>query len=317
MQEIQPAAIQQLLDEAAPYCDEGELASYIPELTKANPQHLGLCLLTSEDEPLGFGDYQEAFTIQSISKVASLLLALRLYGSEEVFSRVGMEPSGTPFSELSGFRDLADTPANPFINSGALAVASLLADKISFEEYRAFVAALCHKPQLIIAESVYHSEMAHSERNHSLAWELKRMRLLSAGVEETLDFYTKACSLSVSAQDLAYFAAYLAGICPAQSTSYGASPANMSKVDFCLDPDHRRICLSLMFTCGLYDGSGRFAVKAGLPAKSGVGGGILAVLPGQAGLATFGPALDHNGNSIGGIKLLELLAERYGWHLLI
>ncbi|MDO5016400.1 MAG: glutaminase A [Eubacteriales bacterium] len=316
MQEIKPAAIQQLLEEAAPYCEQGELASYIPELTKADPQHLGIYLVTSDGKAIGFGDYQVPFTIQSISKVASLLLALRLYSPEEVFSRVGMEPSGTPFSELSGFRDLADTPANPFINSGALAVASLLANKISFEEYRAFVAALCHKPQLIITESVYRSEMAHSERNHSLAWELKRMRLLSADVEETLDFYTKACSLSVTAQDLACFAAYLAGICQAQVDNSGSSPADQSQVDLSLDPEHQKICLSLMFTCGLYDGSGRFAVKAGLPAKSGVGGGILAILPGQAGIATFGPALDHNGNSIGGIKLLELLSEQNDWHCL-
>lgn len=293
--------IQKALDEARQILDQGELASYIPELAKANPDHLGLYLIT-EDGRFESGDTDVEFTMQSIAKVATLLVALELFGFEKVFSKVDMEPSGAPFSELSGFRDLSETPANPFINSGAIALSSLIASEISFEEYLAYMGKICARTGMVIDEQVYESEMAHSERNHSLAWELKRMKLLTTDLEESLCFYTKSCSITVSARDLAEFAFCLA--------NYGKTRSG----EQIFSPDHVKVCLSLMFTCGLYDGSGNFSVKAGLPAKSGVGGGIIAIVPNQAGLASFGPSLDHNGNSIGGVKAIELISKDLNFH---
>lgn len=296
--------LEEVLATSSKITGKGELATYIPELAKANPQDLGICLKTCKDESFTAGIYNKKFTIQSIAKVAALLLALKHCGSEKVFSIVGMEPSGAPFSEFTTLGDFSNKPSNPFINSGAIAISSLLATHCGFAEFLDFLRLLCKNPNLHVDESVFESEKATSERNHSLAWELKRLRLLTCDVQPSLEFYTRLCSVAVTAEDLAEFALVLA--------KHGEN----KEEEQILKKEDVTTTLSLMLSCGLYNGSGSFIVEAGLPVKSGVGGGIIAVVPGKAGIATFGPSLDHNGNSIGGIDILKQLSHKLGWHIL-
>lgn len=287
-----------------PLLSQGRLADYIPELAKANPDLLGLTILGTDGSAYQAGDCDKPFTIQSIAKVALLLKSLQLGGFAQVFSRVGMEPSGAPFSEFTTLGDFSDKPSNPFINSGAIVLSSFLAAQINFETFLEFLCQLCDNPHLQLDSAVYNSERRTSERNHSLAWELKRLKLLTADLDLSLDFYTKLCSIEVRPRDLANF-----GLCLARRGQDAAGQQLLRAEDVATT-------LSLMYTCGLYDGSGEFAVEAGIPAKSGVGGGILAVIPGQYGIASFGPALDRNGNSIGGINALKILSHTQGWHVL-
>lgn len=296
--------VEEALEESKLVLDKGKLADYIPELTKANPQHLGISILTKDRKKISAGAVKETFTIQSISKVITLLFCLDFFGDEKVFSLVGREPSGTPFSEFITLSDFTDKPKNPFINSGAIALASLLASKMTFEDYLEKSNELFGQGEFKLNQAVYSSELAHSERNHSLAWELKRMKLLTAGLETSLDFYTKVCAIEASAENLVELAFCLA--------NYG----RIGEEQIFKQRDIATT-LSLMLTCGLYDGSGDFAAAVGIPAKSGVGGGILAVVPGRAGVVTFGPALDDNGNSIGGIELLRILSDQLDFHLFL
>ncbi len=276
----------------------GKVASYIPELARADGSLLGLCLLDCEGRIYRAGDCDTSFTVQSVGKVFLLLAALERFGEQAVFERVGMEPSGAPFSELSTLGEFSEKPSNPFINAGAIVLASLASTVMTFEEFLDFVRGLCGNQTLQVNEAVYLSESAHSERNHSLAWELKRLKLLENDVQTSLDFYTRLCAIEASAADLARF-----GLLLARQGEQLVSPLHVTTV------------LSLMFTCGLYNGSGAFATRSGVAAKSGVGGGIVAVVPGQFGIGTFGPALDRNGNSIGGLRLLEILSAEFGWHI--
>ena len=296
------AVLERALRKATKCLRDGKVASYIPELMRADGKQLGLCVLDHEAAPLTLGDANVPFTIQSIGKVAALLLALKKEGYDEVFARIGMEPSGAPFSEFTTLGDFSDKPSNPFINSGAIVLSSLLAADMDFSAYLDYLRALCGNPDLLVDEAVCASESAHSDRNHSLAWELKHLQLLSSDLDRSLDFYTRLCSVRVTAVDLARFAWVLA--------HGGRNPQGQ----LLATEDNVVIALSLMMTCGLYNGSGEFAVRSGMPAKSGVGGGIMAVLPGELGIGVFGPALDRNGNSIGGIAILEELSRSLHWH---
>ncbi len=305
---MHPTEIQSIFTRAVTHArqflPQGKVADYIPELAKADASHLGICVVDPAGQLFSSGDYEVPFTMQSIGKVFSLLMALEVFGQEKVFAKVGMEPSGAPFSELTTLGEFSQKPSNPFINAGAIVLTSLLASEVHFDDFLAFTRKLCQNPALAVNERVYASETLHSDRNHSITWELKRLKLLSSDVASALDFYTKLCSVELDAADLARFGHLLA--------MHGVSPSG----ERLLREDHVTMCLSLMFTCGLYDGSGAFAVQTGLPAKSGVGGGIVAVIPGKMGIGCFGPALDKNGNSIGGIHLLDHLSRALHWHQL-
>ncbi len=285
------------LEDAKLSLPRGRVADYIPELAWVDGNQLGICVVDLNGDIFAVGDSDVPFTIQSVGKVCALLMALENFGPDEVFNRIGMEPSGAPFSELTTLGEFPNQPSNPFINAGAIVLTSLLATRFSFEDFLAFVRNLCGNSQLQLNEAAFASEMAHSERNHSIAWELKRLKLLESGVDQSLEFYTRLCSIEVTARDLARFGLVLA--------DFGQN---------LVSPTHITSTLSLMFTCGLYDGTGGFAVRAGFPAKSGVGGGIVAAVPSRYGIGTFGPALDDNGNSIGGMRMLENLGRTLGWH---
>ena len=270
---------------------QGKVADYIPELGKANPVHFGLCIKTEDGRHIEFGDSECRFTIQSICKIVSLAAALQYIGEEKVFKNVMMEPSGDAF--------------NPMINAGAIEVVSLLAGRFSFEKMLEFIRTLCNDNEIVLDESVYRSEKATGDRNRAIGYLLKSKGVLKGDVLQTLDLYFKLCSLSVNARSLSELGLLLA--------NGGISTTTGKRL---LDKKVVRTLKTLMLTCGMYDRSGEFAVRVGIPSKSGVGGGILSCVGGRMGIGIYGPALDEKGNSIGGGYTLEYLSEHLNLHIL-
>lgn len=288
----------QLGRQAAP---TGKVATYIPELAGADPNHVGVAAVTPDGALYSDGDAQIPFTLQSISKVITLIMALMAAGDEAVFARVGMEPTGDAFNSIVRLETLPEhKPLNPFINAGAIAIADMIPGE-SFEDrlerVLRFVRRLAGNEAIGINKKVAHSEWATGHRNRALAYFMKDAGRLKRGVEETLKLYFNQCAISVTAADLARIGARLA-------YGDGLVPRSVLKT-----------ALAFMSTCGLYDGSGEFAIRVGMAGKSGVGGGILAITPGRAAVATFGPALDGRGNSAAGLAMLQYLAESQGLSL--
>ena len=296
--------LEQAVVRAAPAVKYGEPASYIPELGKADKRQLGVCVWTLEGGRFAAGDTQVRFSIQSISKVISLAAALERCGFELVFGQVGMEPSGDPFNSLVRLETSESHPSNPMINSGAIAVDSYLVPVLSFEEMLAFTQALCMDRDICLDERVYRSEMSNISRNRAIAYLLENKGVIQSDVERTLDFYVKMCSLSVTAESLAGFGLLLA--------NGGVNPNTGARL---LQAETVQVVKTIMLTCGMYNGSGRFAVRVGIPSKSGVGGGILSVADRKMGIGIFGPALDQKGNSVAGERILEYLSDRLNLHI--
>lgn len=298
---------QALLDhsvkEARAVLPQGNVADYIPELRKANSDHLGIVLTDLEGYIYASGDSEQPFSIQSIVKVFALLYALEHVGPDIVFEKVGMEPSGASFMEMTTLSDFSNKPSNPLINAGALVVASMISQEIEFRKFLEYVSGLCASDGLKVNEAVFDSELNHSERNHALAWELKRLHLLTNTLEESLLFYTRGCAVEMTARELSRFAVVLA--------NGGYDPLTGEQK---VDAEAVKITLTLLFTCGLYNGTGEFAVRIGLPAKSGIGGGILAASHQRFGIGAYGPSLDIYGNSIGATKVLSELSAKLDWH---
>ncbi len=282
----------------------GKTASYIPELGRVNKEYLGVCVCTGNGIYHKSGDADVRFTIQSISKVISLAVALERCGFEKTFDRVGMEPSGDSFDSLVKLDLTSDYPSNPMINSGAIAIASHLVSEVSFEKMLWFTRKLCVDDDITLDEKVYRSEMDHISRNKAIAYLLESKGILANSVEESLDFYVRMCSLSVTAASLAGFGLVLA--------SGGIHPVTGERLL------HSRVVQTvktIMLTCGMYDGSGRFAVEVGVPSKSGVGGGILSVVDKRMGIGIFGPSLDEKGNSLAGQYVLRELSSILKLHM--
>lgn len=302
---------QEYLEDAVKYGEcfvkLGKPAEYIPELARVNKYHLGACVVGLDGTVMEYGDTRIPFTIQSISKIASLILAINDKGSDYLFhDKVGVEPTGDPFNSIVKL-ETKTRPFNPFINAGAITVASCIDGKDSdekFDRFLALVRKLCGNEEITLNESVYLSEKATGDRNRALAYYLKASGILEGNVEECLDFYFKMCSVNVTAVDIAQMSAVLAnhGICP-------------SSKEVLIEPHSAKAIRALMLTCGMYDGSGEFAMTVGFPAKSGVGGGIAASLVDRMGIGVFGPSLDEKGNSIGGIKILEYLSQKLDFNL--
>lgn len=275
----------------------GKVATYIPELAGADPGHVGIAAVTPAGDLLHEGDALVPFTLQSISKVMTLIMALMEAGEEAVFARVGMEPTGDAFNSIIRLETLPEhKPYNPFINAGAIAIADMIpGDSLEerLERVLRFVRKLAGNEAIGINRKVAHSEWATGHRNRALAYFMKDAGILRRGVEETLKLYFHQCAISVTCADLARMGARLA---------YGDGLVPRPVV---------KTALAFMTTCGLYDGSGEFAVRVGMAGKSGVGGGILAITPGRAAVATFGPALDSRGNSAAGLAMLQHLSERF------
>lgn len=293
-----------LVAEFAPV-DDGALASYIPELTRVDPSGFGLTLSAADGHLYQSGDARTEFTIQSISKPFTYALALDLVGQQAVDAAIGVEPSGDAFNEIS-VDERTKTPKNPMINAGAIAAVGLIPGATGAERFariREFYSACAGRP-LELDDEVYRSEHQSGSRNRAIAYMLQSFGVLE-DPEEVLDAYFRQCSLRVSTVDLARMAATLArgGINP-QTGRRVTGPAVVQRT------------LSVMVTCGMYNAAGDWVSAVGMPAKSGVGGGILAVLPGQLGIGVYSPLLDDRGNSVRGVLACRSISERLGLHFL-
>ncbi len=278
----------------------------IPELTDVDPGRFGLTLSASDGYLYASGDAHAEFTIQSISKPFTYALALESVGQEAVDAKIGVEPSGDAFNEIS-VDEKTKTPKNAMINAGAIAAVSLVPGANPDERFariRDFYSACAGRP-LELDEQVYRSEKATGNRNRAIAYMLTSFGVLDDDPDEVLDVYFRQCSLRVDSVDLARMAATLAG--------GGANPQTGRRV---MDAKVVQRTLSVMVTCGMYNGAGDWVSAVGMPAKSGVGGGILAVLPGQLGIGVYSPLLDGRGNSVRGVLVCRALSERLGLHFL-
>lgn len=290
--------IRRAMDLAREEIPKGKVATYIPELGKADPHQLGIVMNPLKGEKICMGDYDVRFTMQSVCKVIMLIMGLEICGRKKVFGKVGMEPSGEAFNSLVELDISNSKPYNPLINSGGLALCGLLLPEVSFQDVLRFTRNICSDPDIELNEAVYESEMKTCSRNRSIAYLLESKGIIETDVEDTLRFYTKMCSMNATAESLSNLGVVLAndGVCGETGRRFMSSRT-------------ARVAKTLMLTCGMYDGSGTFAIKVGIPTKSGVGGGLLSVSDKRAGIGVFGPALDTQGNSIAGCKLLREISN--------
>ncbi|GLQ74712.1 glutaminase B [Vibrio penaeicida] len=292
-----------ILDDVRPLIGKGKVADYIPALAKVHNEKLAIAVYTNDGKVFQSGDADEPFSIQSISKALSLTLAMVLYQQEEIWIRVGKEPSGQAFNSMIQLEMEQGIPRNPFINAGAIVVADLLHSRLSAPRQRLleFVRQLSGDTHIVYDKVVAASEMMHSDRNAAIAYLMRSFGNFQNDVIPVLNNYFHACALKMSCVDLAKTFSYLA--------NKGVSVQTGKQV---ITPTQTKQLNALLATCGLYDGAGEFAYRVGMPGKSGVGGGIVAIVPGEMTIAVWSPELDASGNSLAGTRALELLSERIG-----
>ncbi|MCC2613145.1 glutaminase [Neorhizobium sp. Rsf11] len=299
------AIVDEIHDKLAPRLGEGKVADYIPQLAHVDPKKFGMAIVTVDGETFKVGDADTPFSIQSISKVFTLTLALGKHG-ETTWNRVGREPSGSAFNSIVQLEHEEGKPRNPFINAGAIAVSDLVlaghTPREAIGEIVRFVRYLADDDSIAIDPEVAKSEQATGYRNFALANFMRSFGKLDHPVEHVLGVYFHHCALAMTCTQLAKSGLFLA--------ASGRNPLTGHTV---VSKQRARRINALMLTCGHYDGSGDFAYRVGLPGKSGVGGGILAVAPGRASVAVWSPGLNHNGNSLLGSLALEMLTTRTGW----
>lgn len=283
--------------------DEGKVADYIPELGLADKSWFGIAVATVDGKIYAAGDIDKEFTIQSISKAFTYALALEDNGVEQVSSKIEIEPSGDVFNAIS--LDASGRPSNPMINAGAIATVGMLSgsDDTVYEKIRGKYSEFAGR-QLKLDEKVYQSESDTGHRNRAIGYMLRNFNIIQRNPQPVLENYFKQCSILINCQDLAIMGATLA--------NNGVNPVTKKRV---VQGDYIKYVLSVMSTCGMYDYSGNWLYQIGLPAKSGVGGGILAVLPGELSIAVFSPPLDERGNSSKGIKVLERMSRYFNLHV--
>ena len=285
--------------------DSGAVADYIPELKRANPAHFGVALVTIDGHVYEVGDSAVPFTIQSVSKAFVFALALDMVGEERVAAAIGVEPSGEAFNSIRLTND--NRPFNPMVNAGAIACSGLIHQvdgAAAFERIREKLSQFAGR-ELDVDDAVHASETLTGNRNRAIAWLLRNYLVLQDDVDAVLDTYFRQCAILVTARDLAVMAATLA--------NRGVNPVTGVQV---VSPNIVARTLSVMTSSGMYDYAGEWIYRVGIPAKSGVGGGIVAALPSQIGLGTFSPCLDSHGNSVRGLKVCEALSSRFDLHML-
>ncbi len=266
----------------------------------------GVCLTGSEGNIFGAGDFEQGFPLQSISKVIAYGLALDDHGRDAVLERVGVEPSGEAFNSLE-FDESHQRPFNPMVNAGALVTTDLIKGSSSEEKLERFIETLSGytgRDDHAADAKVFEAELKDADHNRAAAYLMRSNEMLDGKVEDVIELYLHQCSVHVTARDLAVMAATLANGCINPLTGRQAG-----------SPDRTRDLLSVMYTCGMYDFAGEWAYSVGFPAKSGVSGGVLAVVPGKMGIGVFSPGLDANGNSVRGIRVCQELSERLGLHV--
>lgn len=296
--------LNRLVSEAKKYTKHGEVADYIPALKKANRDDLSVAVYHSDGNCYSAGDIEQKLTLQSISKVLTLALALIDCGEECVFNKVGYEPTGDPFNSIIKLETSRSAkPLNPMINAGALAVTHLIKGESVAERLEriiAFIRDLAGHESITYSDEVAKSEFDTAYLNRSLCYYMKQDGIINEDVEELLELYTKQCAIEMDCLDLSRIGLVFA--------MDGLDPVREKQI---IPVEVARLCKTFMVTCGMYNASGEFAVRVGIPAKSGVSGGIMGSIRNRYGIGIFGPALDERGNSIGGIKLLEMMSKQY------
>jgi glutaminase len=284
----------------------GKNADYIPYLAQVDSKLFGIAIVTTDDQVLTLGDVNYSFSIQSISKVFTLALAMEELGSDKVFDKIGSEPTGRAFNSATAVVDMPTHTGNPYVNAGAIATTSLISGKDANEKWGKILAfyGRVAGDKLSLIEDVYKSEAATNAGNKALAMLLAKYERIYADPFESVDIYTKQCSVGVNALQLARMGATLA--------NNGVNPATGEQV---IKREDVPYILSTMAMAGLYDGSGGWAWHVGLPAKSGVGGGIVAIAPGKGAIAVFAPPLDEAGNSVKAQEVIEYVARKLNYNL--
>lgn len=297
--------LNEISDEITPFLTEGKVADYIPALAEVDPKQFGMSLTLFDGTQYSIGDADTLFSIQSISKVFSFTLALKFY-STDLYKRIGHEPSGNPFNSLVQLEYEHGKPRNPFINAGAINVTDSLISHYTnqsetFDEILGFIRSISDEPSISSNKIVAVSEMEHGFRNLALANLMKSFHNLDNDVEEVVQTYFNHCAIEMNTKMLSRAMLYLA--------NHGVDPISG---DIYITEQQAKRINAVMLTCGHYDASGDFAFHVGLPGKSGVGGGIVAVIPKKMGIAVWSPGLNAQGNSLVGTKALELFTSKTG-----
>ena len=302
--------VEKILDEAIKNSESvmynGKIATYIPELANVDPDNFGMALVDVSGESVLKGDYNIKFSIQSISKVIDLIMALEDWGEDHVFSKVGTEPTEYKFNSII---PISDKAANPLINAGAISTCSMIKGNSVEEKFNRVinkVKKLTNTQDVEFLESVYNSEMQTTDINRSISYYLKSKGIFDIDAEEVLDLYVRNCSIGLNVKQLANIAAVLA--------NGGRSLDGKRQL---IDREVVKITLALMAACGMYEESGRYLVKVGFPSKSGVGGAIIGIIPGKCGVCTYSPRLDGSGNSIRGLKVLAEISKTLNLNIFI
>jgi glutaminase len=289
----------------ASYYESGR-GYYKPELAAAERERFSICMVRTDGEVLQVGDHDRPFALQSISKVFAYGLALADHGRDYVLKHVGVEPSGDAFNSII-FDERNNRPYNPMVNAGALVTTDLVRGKDPAEKFERILDSLrtyAGNESLAVDEDAFQAEMRTADRNRATAYLMRSNGMISGDVESILALYLRQCSVQVTCRDLAVMAATLA--------NGGVNPLTGERA---LPLHHVREVLSVMYTCGMYDAAGQWAFDVGVPAKSGVSGGIMALVPGKGGIGVYSPGLDAYGNSIRGIGVCREISERLGLHV--
>ncbi|WP_368411384.1 glutaminase A [Paludisphaera mucosa] len=296
--------LQKLHRDHAPI-NSGAVASYIPELAGASPDWFAISVVTADGLRFDVGDSDRLFSIQSISKPFVFGLALEDHGREHVLSKVGVEPTGEAFNSIV-LDEATNRPLNPMVNTGAIATADLIKGKDQAERFKRLMEMFRRYigREAYVENATFLSERATGHRNRAIAHLMMNFGMIEDRVDETLELYFQQCSVLVDCHDLAVMGATLA--------NGGVNPITGERA---LKAEYVKDLLSIMLSCGIYDFAGEWAYRIGLPAKSGVGGGIVAVIPGVAGIGVFSPPLDEKGNSVRGVRVCKELSERFGLHV--
>ena len=291
------------LEECKIYTQEGNVASYIPELAKADRNEIGIYVSTNEQDYFT-GDWNKQFTIQSIAKPIFLMLAAADNGIDFIKKHVGVEATGKPFNAIDYAEPLLlKEHINPMVNIGAIAVCELVKARNNHERFQRlldFTRTITGNPSLVVDYDVYHSEKVTGNKNRALGYLLKNSDMLQGDVDDLLEVYFAMCSVLVTCKDLAHIGLLL--------SNHGYDVHNNKQI---IPKEDAKFINAVLTTSGMYDGSGEFATRVGIPAKSGVGGGIMADCPGKMGIGIYSPALDKKGNSVAGIKMLERLSREW------
>ena len=297
--------LERIITECRQFIPQGHVATYIPELANVDPNRIGICINLEDGKEYMAGDFQAMFTMQSVVKPLILLQALMDSGIDTVRSLVGVEATGKPFDAFN-YSDQALTGAhiNPMINTGAIALCTLIRGETYEEKFSRLLELtrrLADNPSLCVDEAVYRSEKMTGNKNRALAYMLKAYGMIEDPVEEILDCYFRACSITVNCRDMARIGHIFA--------KHGIHPETWEHL---FPAEYARYVNATMATCGMYDGSGEFALTVGFPAKSGVGGGIMGVVSQRMGIGVYAPALDKHGNSVAGVQMLAKLSQELG-----